>query len=186
MSIEILPNWHPFFVHFTIALISVGTVLYVISCFFAFHSQWRKDMMLVSLWSLCLAGGFTLLTILAGIQAYLTVGHDSSSHLAMTDHRNWAIGTTIFLFITLGIIKLSSDELKSRVLSSIVLISLFFCVLITGYKGSHLVYKYGLGVMSLPSSLGSHEDHHKDSSGHKTSPKTESSNELHNHDGHSH
>lgn len=31
--IEIIPNWHPIFVHFTIALLTISTLLYVAGLF---------------------------------------------------------------------------------------------------------------------------------------------------------
>lgn len=182
MNIEILPNWHPFFVHFTIALVSIGSVLYVVANFFSLHSKWRQEMLLVAIWSLYLAGGFTVLTLIAGIHAYLTVGHDGSSHMAMVDHRNWGIATSILLFISLCCLKFSSLHSTARWFTSFILIFLLSSVMITGYKGSHLVYKFGLGVQSLPTSLGSHEDHHHD----KEKTKNENSDHSHNHDGHSH
>jgi uncharacterized membrane protein len=182
MSFEILPNWHPFFVHFTIALISVGSVLYIVSNSFPTHSKWGKDILLVSVWSLVLAGGFTVLTLIAGIHAYLTVGHDGSSHMAMADHRNWGVGTSVLLFISLFFLKFSSLHSTAWWFTSLILIALLSSVMITGYKGSHLVYKFGLGVQSLPTSLGSHEDHHHD----KEKTKNENSDHSHNHDGHSH
>jgi hypothetical protein len=44
-------------------------------------------------WCLWLVGIIVIGTILAGLQAYNTVKHDSASHLAMTAHRNWALLT---------------------------------------------------------------------------------------------
>ncbi|MGH1407796.1 MAG: DUF2231 domain-containing protein [Rhodomicrobiaceae bacterium] len=182
MSFEILPNWHPFFVHFTIALISVGSVLYIVSNSFPTHSRWGKDILLVSVWSLVLAGAFTVLTLIAGLHAYLTVAHDGSSHMAMTDHRNWGFGTGVLLFISLCCLKFFSPHIAARLFTSFIFILLLSSVLITGYKGSHLVYKFGLGVQSLPTSLQGHDDHHHD----KEKKKNENSDHSHNHDGHSH
>ena len=184
MDFEILPNWHPFFVHFTIALISVGSIFYILSNLFSPSSTWGQEMRLFSVWSLVLAGFFTILTLIAGIHAYTTVAHDGSSHVAMTDHRNWGIATSVLLFISLLVLKFSSKTLTARILTSFVLIFLFSSLIITGYKGSHLVYKFGLGVQSLPASHSGHEDHHHNhehEKKHKAKPDS-----THNHDGHSH
>src|SRR5690606_21189748 len=44
----------------------------------------------------------TLATVLAGFDAYNSVRHDGPSHAAMSDHRNWALGTaTLWLLIAL-------------------------------------------------------------------------------------
>lgn len=181
MSIEILPNWHPFFVHFTIALIFVGSALYLFTHFFSASSRWRQELLLVATWSLFLAAGFTVLTLIAGVHAYLTVGHDGASHMAMIDHRNWGIGASVLLIISLALLKFSPSQSIGRLLTSFILIFLLGSVLITGYKGSHLVYKYGLGVQSLPKSPGGHHDHHSHRNG-----KKDSSDHKHDHDGHSH
>ncbi len=34
-----------------------------------------------------------IIAVAAGLQAYYSVGHDGPSHVAMTDHRNWAFVT---------------------------------------------------------------------------------------------
>lgn len=185
MSIEILPNWHPFFVHFTIALIFVGALLYLITNFFSAHSKWRQEILLVSTWSLFLAAGFTVFTLIAGVHAYLTVAHDGASHNAMVDHRNWGIATGVLLLISLGLLKFSSSHSIGKLLTSCFLILLLGSVLITGYKGSHLVYHYGLGVQSLPKTLGGHHDHHSPKNDKKENTD-QNHDHNHDHDGHSH
>lgn len=145
----IIPNWHPIFVHFTVALFSLAAGLFVMSAFIKspLKEQWR----LVARWNLWFAAGFTVITGLTGLYAYDTVAHDTPSHAAMTEHRNWAI-VTITLILTLAI------WYRVRVRRAKTLGALFVGTMAvtggilasTAWHGGEAVYRYGLGVMSLP------------------------------------
>lgn len=148
--IEIIPNWHPIFVHFTVALFSVATGLYVLSLLVPndhLKEQWR----IVARWNLWLGMAITLVTVLTGWYAYNTVAHDEPSHLAMTDHRNWALATTtLFLLVTIGSILLhrAGKEISTLILA--MLLIAMAALGSTAWRGGELVYRYGLGVISLP------------------------------------
>jgi uncharacterized membrane protein len=102
----------------------------------------------INLWLGCL---FTFVTVAAGFYAYNTVAHDEPSHAAMTDHRNWALVTaSIFLVLTFGSIKLYRADKKQNRLFVFCLVLATSLLSITGWKGAEVVYRYGLGVMSLP------------------------------------
>ena len=61
---EIIPNWHPLFVHFTIALFSVATMFLVVGNFV--NMKYRETLLnvaYINLWVGCL---FTIATVLAG------------------------------------------------------------------------------------------------------------------------
>jgi uncharacterized membrane protein len=91
---EILPNWHPVFVHFTIALFSISTMLLVVGSFANIaYKEKLLNTSFINLWLGCI---FIIGTIAAGFYAYNTVSHDAPSHMAMTNHKNWAIPTAIF------------------------------------------------------------------------------------------
>ena len=83
---EIIPNWHPIFVHFTVALLSMAVGLVVVMPFIKLplKEQWQ----IVAHWALWFGTGFAIINGLTGLYAYNTVIHDATSHLAMTDHRN--------------------------------------------------------------------------------------------------
>ena len=108
---EIIPNWHPIFIHFTIALFSVATLLIVGSLFIKNYFGIKiLNCGYINLWLGCL---FTFATVAAGFYAYNTVAHDEPSHASMTDHRNWAIVTaSLFLILTLWSIKLYQSNKK--------------------------------------------------------------------------
>jgi uncharacterized membrane protein len=148
--VEIIPNWHPILVHFTVALLSLAVVLSVMVAFLAdgkLRQQWR----LVAQWNLWLGAGITLLTVAAGVVAYNTVAHDTPSHEAMTEHRNWAL-VTAALFIGLALWswqRARADKAPGGVLLAGLLIG-GVLLAATAWHGGELVYRYGLGVKSLP------------------------------------
>ena len=161
--IEILPNWHPIFVHFTVALLSVSLGLFIANIFFK-----CEQAVLVAKWNLWIGSGISLLTLAAGIYAYNTVAHDTPSHEAMTLHRNIAL-ITLGLLIPVVIISVKS-HLKGKTLGN-GFVALFLVVGMllgsTAWLGGEVVYRYGLGVMSLPKTdTHDHANHAHDDGGH--------------------
>lgn len=169
---EIIPNWHPFFVHFAVVLVLVMGAIQLLS--------WVMPNLFNKLITPSLHKFLVVLTILAslatvsaGFVAYNSVNHDTQSHIAMTGHKHWALATTS-IFILASILFFVLSRFKKWLAGSLFVIASVF-VLITGYKGSELVYHYGLGVISLPntdehdhSSHGhdSQSSHHDNSDGH--------------------
>jgi uncharacterized membrane protein len=157
MDIEIIPNWHPIFVHFTVALLSLSALLYLAGLVLR-----RPNLLIAARWNLWIGAGITIGTVLAGFYAYNTVAHDGPSHAAMTDHKNWAL-VTAFIFGVLAIWSLAKHRgAKSVSVGFVVLILLASGLLaVTGYKGGEVVYRHGMGVMRMPeiSGDGGHGSH---------------------------
>lgn len=162
---EILPNWHPMFVHFTVGLLTTATLLYVVAGFLK-NKDTQKTAKTVALWMLWAGAGFTIFTVLTGILAFNSVAHDDPSHLAMKDHRLWALSTAAF-FIGLGLwsfLKVRKGKALPGFFAAIMIVGVGL-LSVTGLKGADLVYRYGLGVMSLPKAEG--EGHsHEEGEGH--------------------
>ena len=167
--IDIIPNWHPIFVHFTVALLSISVALFVVTRFMGnekLRSQWE----VVAQWNLWLGAIITLVTVAMGVVAYNTVAHDTPSHEAMTEHRNWAL-VTAALFEVLAV----WVALRARAgqgINTLILLGLVVgggLLFSTAWHGGEAVYRYGLGVMSLPKA-DSHAhaagDHHAAEGGH--------------------
>ena len=167
--IEILPNWHPIFVHFTVALLSISVLLFVVVQFLPMGSL-REQWQTVAQWNLWLGAGFTVCTVVAGVFAYNSLAHDTPSHAAMTEHHNWALLTAVWFIIAAIWIGLRARAGKS--VNAFLLIVLLVgggLLSSTAWHGGEVVYRYGLGVMSLPKTdshdhtAGHHEhasDHH--------------------------
>ena len=103
-------------------------------------------------------------TVLAGLQAYNTVKHDSASHLAMTDHRNWALLTAAAMVLVALWSLWRTYKQKSIAITFIVVLFIVQGLLLsTAWRGAELVFRYGLGVMSLPQAEDVGHDHHHES-----------------------
>jgi len=197
--IEIIPNWHPIFVHFTVALLSLAVGFYII-CHFLSEGKLKQQFNILARWDLWLGTGFGIITAIAGWLAYNSVTHDAPSHAAMTDHRNWAF-VTLGLFIILAGWSLWSER-QERLPGKLFLTGLLIAGVLlasTAWRGAENVYRYGLGVMSLPQAEGEGHSHNHEKLEHVQS-QTEIQDQGHpeqlgnknaghangNHDGHQH
>ena len=161
-----IPNVHPIFVHFTVALFSISFILYLLTYYARYQNiismKMINEIEVTARWCLWLSAFITIFTAIAGFYAFNTVSHDAPSHIAMTNHRNWAIPTA-FTIILLSIWS-AFDYLKLKRISFLFIIGMFVgqgLLLSTAWRGGELVFRYGLGVMSLPKSEGT-EHHHED------------------------
>lgn len=141
---------HPVFVHFTVALSFTAIGTYILAYLLP-STKLREELGIMSLWMIFFAFIASILTIITGFLQFGSVQHDMISHLAMVNHRNWAIGTGLVLFLC-TIVAIRS-YFKGKTHSSpltIGLVILSTLLGITAYKGGNLVYNYGLGVKSNP------------------------------------
>lgn len=190
MDMEIIPNYHPIFVHFTIGLLSISALLYLAGSILK-----KENLLVAARWNLWIGAVITVGTVIAGFDAYNTVGHGVASHAVMTNHKNWALPIAgIFAALALWAAwKQRGTKAVSPVfVAAVVLASGLLAV--TGYKGGEVVYRHGTGVMRMPEihgdgGHGSHShgeaapaDHH----GMATPEKEPEQQENHGHDHRSH
>jgi len=174
---EIIPNWHPIFVHFTVALLAFSVGLFVVTQFMS--GPLKEQWLIVTRWALWFGAGITLITGLAGLDAYNSVAHDTPSHAAMTEHRNWAI-SVIALFSLLAVwaaLRARAGRALGKVFIALILAG-GLLLASTAWHGGELVYRFGLGVMSLPKPEGKGHDHSHGDDGHAPA----AADHGHNHD----
>ena len=159
------PNIHPILVHFAYAM-SIGAVLSYLGARFAPQESWRTSLKPAGDWMLTIAAFGIIATIAAGFQAYYTVDHDTPSHLAMTTHRNWAVPSgTLILLLAIWRWFDRANLPKGLFVGLLTLAAIPLTV--TAWWGGHIVYKYGLGVKSLPQVSGpGHGGHEHPGGGH--------------------
>lgn len=146
MNIEIIPNWHPVFVHFSIGLLGMSAAFYLGGLIFK-----HPHLLTAARWNLWAGAVITVGTVFAGLYAYNTVTHDGPSHAVMTDHRNWALFTAAsFMLLALWAVwKHRGARTVSPVFVTVILAASALLAT-TGYKGAEAVYRHGIGVMRLP------------------------------------
>jgi uncharacterized membrane protein len=150
--IEIIPNWHPVIVHFTIALLLTSSALFALAAFLA-RRPLGSSITLVARWNLALGVLSAIVALATGWQAYNTVAHDEPSHANMTIHLRWALGAAALF---LGAAAAAWFDRRRPAGAGAPLLALLLAgsgaLVVTGWLGGENVYRYGLGVMSLPKS----------------------------------
>lgn len=174
---EIIPNWHPLFVHFTLALFLLAAGLFAVAPLM--KSPLKEQWQTVARWNLWFGAGFSIITGLAGLYAYNTVAHDTPSHAAMTEHRNWAIFALILILI-LAVWSIVRER-RNHILGTMFIVAMLMTggvLAVTAWHGGEVVYRYGVGVMSLPKTEDAgHTHEHADGRGHEPAGGTPSMNE---------
>ncbi len=149
--IEIIPNWHPLLVHFTVGLLSTSVLFYLAGAFLSKKNSWKRQWLNMANWSLWSGCLFAIATAIAGWLAYNSVAHDTASHAAMTLHRNWALPTaTTFLLLGIWAIILAKKNRQPGFMFLTFSTIAAGLLMVTGWLGGEAVYRYGLGVKSLP------------------------------------
>ena len=154
---EIIPNWHPIFVHFTVGLLGISALFYL-----AGYALKKPKLLLVGRWNLWIGALITVGTVIAGFDAYNTVVHDAPSHAAMTDHKQWAIVTsTLFGLLALWSFWKHRGAQTVHVAFVLTLSMAGILLGITGFKGGEVVYRHGTGVMRMIEVVGDggHDSH---------------------------
>lgn len=148
--IEIVPNWHPIVVHFTVSLLVLSVLVHVVARVLP-EGGLRAEARVFARWSLWLGTGFAIGTVATGWLAYNSVNHDDASHTAMLVHRNWALAT-LLAFIVTAVWSIWRYRGQRRPGAAFVLALLVAggLLLTTAWRGGELVFRYGLGVMALP------------------------------------
>lgn len=147
--IEIIPNPHPLFVHFPIALLGASLLFHLGAWLFRTHTlagEWRA----VARWTLWLGALSTLPTALFGWLAFNSVDHDAAGHAAMLLHRQFAL---IAVVASLIVAAVSFHARKRETLAAwqtLLVAALFALIGATAWLGGEVVYRHGIGVLALP------------------------------------
>jgi uncharacterized membrane protein len=145
--------WHPIFVHFSIALLSVATGFYVLSAILP-RAAARQTWITIAEWNLWVGLGLSVATLAAGWLAFNTVSHDDASHPIMENH-------ALLAFISVGLFTLlalwswwqrKTTRYPSVWLAGLAIIGFGFLAA-TGWRGGELVYGHGLAVNLPPAAV---------------------------------
>ena len=191
--IRVIPNLHPLFVRFPVALISVSAFFHLAAMLLRERPQhsvakpsavgaasaakpfankpaptnvsevrprYAALCAVLAHTTLWLGALAALPTVALGWLASNSVNHDEAGHAAMLLHRAWALATLAVLLLLAG-----WDAWKHKVDAIPVwpfvgaAIAAWMLVASTAWHGGELVYRHGLGVMSLPQAEGPGHTH---------------------------
>lgn len=157
--IEIVPNWHPIWVHFTVGLLSMGTVFYLVGLM-GRSSAWGNSILAAGRWNLIFGAMFGALAVWTGLMAAGSVAHDDLAHANMMVHKQWAYATlAIFVVAALWLLFRLKRAGSSAWIALLAVIGLG-TLAVTGYEGGQNVFEHGLGVQRLPDVGGHDHDAH--------------------------
>lgn len=151
--IEIVPNWHPVFVHFTVGLLLVSVAVGVLAALLPAAMAWRERLLGFAHGNLRLGYLFALATAYFGWLAFNSVDHDDLAHRVMTEHRDFAL-LTLALFAPFFLLSWFRQKIGRRLTLILALAMVVPGVSLarTGWLGGELVFRHGLGVQRLPRS----------------------------------
>ncbi len=142
-GLQAVPNVHPLFVHFPIALLMIGGVL-----FFACYFFDMREMLITAKWNLILGSLASVAAVITGLIAASTIPHNQEIHEAMTIHRNFMIVVAL-LSLSLGGYLYLKKEVFAMHKNLIFLgcLALMLGLLTVGADfGGKMVFKYGAGT----------------------------------------
>jgi uncharacterized membrane protein len=156
--IEIIPNWHPVFVKFTVGLLWTSALFYLGWVLWP-RNPWREQWRVSARWMLWAGALAAVATVISGFIAYNTVPHDGQAHPVMTTHRNWGIAALVVILAVASLAAWLGPRGGERRWFLLPAALVFALVTVTGYYGAQLVYQHGLGVERLPDPDAHHHDH---------------------------
>lgn len=175
--INIIPNWHPAFVHFPIAFTTAALAFTGMGTLFR-NWSYAAQCLITGRWMLWGAALSALIAAGFGWFAFNSVAHDEVSHAAMIVHRNWALGalTALLALAAWDVWRGRSGRMPSLGFLAL-LVTTWLLVVSAAWNGGEVVYRYGLGVMSLPKPEGMGHAHER-GAGHGDMP-AQGGNKLH-------
>jgi uncharacterized membrane protein len=160
VKFEIIPNLHAVAVHFPIAFTLLAFIFHLL----AYDRKGHQNSAMLAAaghYTLWIAAVSAVITAFLGWQAFNSIAnHDDAGHAAMLLHRAWAIPTAIILALLA-----SWDAWKYKVteLISVPMVIVLFlltqAIAVTAWLGGEVVYRHGIGVLSMPSSAEATHDH---------------------------
>lgn len=172
-----MQNIHPYFVHFPIALLSVGLLWDLLGIILK-----KESLKNAGWWAQLFGTAAIVITAITGLIAANTVVHNDAAHEIMETHKTIGLivaGVFILLFIWRSILK---TMLPSRNLQQLIYLAIGGLAVITMLYGSHLggklVYEFGVGGSAVQQTEQPHQhdeasEEHEHKNNHDSSSESE-------------
>jgi uncharacterized membrane protein len=150
--------WHPIFVHFTVALLTIGSLLFLVNAC-AKQARWQLSCMIAARWLFWLGITAAVLTVATGLLAYFTVPHPTEeTHALMNTHMIAALSAAT-LYLALAFWLWRRKQAASGIWT-VMLLPALALLAYTAYLGGELVFTHGVGVSAMASaSVGEQSGH---------------------------
>ncbi|BCX81220.1 hypothetical protein MIT9_P0798 [Methylomarinovum caldicuralii] len=151
--VEIFPglremmNWHPLWVHFPIAFLSVFFLVDLLAAVLR-----SRPLFVVANWLLGLGALGASVAAAFGLQAALTVPHPPQVHEILETHRYFALNATALAWLLLIWRFLNRGRfcLLGRLFHLLLALFMVLNLVLAADYGGLMVYKYGVGVKAVP------------------------------------
>ena len=140
----LVPNLHPFIVHFSVALLLSSTAFLIAGRAFAAH-PWAATLVHAGRWNLYLAAAFAITSIGTGWFAFLDARVDGAAlETAILHRRTGALAWWLSLFAAIGVWRTRERTPGWIVLATLLVASC--SITVSALYGAQLVYRHGLGI----------------------------------------
>jgi uncharacterized membrane protein len=144
--IDILPNWHPVFVHFTVALLPTAAVLFAASSLTRTR-PWSGRVLTAARINLWCGVVVSLLTVAAGFFALSHSVHTDSQLAVAQIHRRAALVTVLIWWgLALWDWRIVAKGLRPHLFFVLLALSALLPLARTGWLGAELVFRHAVGV----------------------------------------
>ncbi len=144
----LVPGWHPYVVHFPLALI-VTAAFCLTAAFLAPRNRYAPVLATVGTWNLVLGAVAAFLALGTGLGAAMDLHVGVAAHRAVSAHVKSAILTAVLVLLaalwrSVGV----PAQSRPSAVFVVILWAATASLLVTGYRGGQNVYEHGIGVRS--------------------------------------
>lgn len=137
------PNAHPLFVHFPIVLWTIALPVFATGLL-----RKRDGLIALGRWLAHAGAASAVVTVLTGLWAEDTLGHDSPGHDLVHVHKYFMLSTTLIGVATSVVLHLTRarPDLKARSLGGAMLLLTVVLMTLGADRGALLVFGHGIGT----------------------------------------
>ena len=144
----LVPNWHPLFVHFPLALVVTAAAALTLARWLP-GGRMAESVATWGTWNLCAGAVGVYVALGSGLAAVIGLNVDAAARHAVTSHVKAAVVTTL-LVTCVAVWRGAGAAARSRpsMMFLLVLWAATVALIVTGYRGGQNVFQHGIGVVT--------------------------------------